>query len=84
MDILDIQTKLCFLIADALSLECVPPARADTPLFGAIAELDSHGVILLIAAIEEHFSVSLPDEELSANTFATLGNLVDLISRAQR
>lgn len=48
---------------------------ADTPLLGALPELDSMGVVGLIAALEERFGVVLPDDELDGSVFATVGSL---------
>ena len=48
---------------------------ASTPLLGAIPELDSMAVVDVITALEEHFGISVADDEISAATFATLGSL---------
>lgn len=52
---------------------------ADTPLLGALPELDSMAVVSLIAALEQHFGVMLPDDELDGRVFATAGALADFI-----
>lgn len=44
-------------------------------LLGALPELDSMGVIHIVAALEEQFDISVDDDEISAETFATLGSL---------
>ena len=49
---------------------------AESPLFGAIPELDSMAVIELIIALEEHFEVFFEDDEVEAEMFDTLGSLV--------
>jgi acyl carrier protein len=46
-----------------------------TPLLGAVPELDSMAVVNVITALEEHFGISVADDEISAATFATLGSL---------
>ena len=48
---------------------------ADTPLLGAVPELDSMAVVSLIAALEEQFGIMIDDDEIDAATFATLGSL---------
>lgn len=48
---------------------------ADTPLLGAIPELDSMAVVNLIAALEEYFGFTVSDDEIGSATFATLGSL---------
>ena len=49
--------------------------NASTPLLGAIPELDSMAVVNVITALEEHFGISVADDEIGAATFATLGSL---------
>lgn len=48
---------------------------ADTPLLGAIPELDSMAVVALITALEEHFGFVIEDDEISGDTFTTVGSL---------
>ena len=60
------------------ALQLGPRARAmeaSTPLLGAIPELDSMAVVTVITALEEHFGISVDDDEIGAATFATLGSL---------
>ena len=52
---------------------------AATPLLGAVPELDSMAVINLITALEEHFDITVADDEISASTFETLGSLTQFI-----
>lgn len=52
---------------------------ADTPLLGSVPELDSMAVAGLIAALEEHFGLRIADDEIDAQTFATLGSLTAFI-----
>jgi acyl carrier protein len=64
------------ILADALQLgERTQSYDASTPLLGAIPELDSMAVVNLIAAMEEYYGFTVNDDELSADTFATLGSL---------
>lgn len=56
----------------------------DTPLLGALPELDSMAVVTLIAALEEHFGLALPDDELDGSVFATVGSLADFMDGLQR
>ena len=48
---------------------------ASAPLLGAIPELDSMAVVNVITALEEHFGISVADDEIGAASFATLGSL---------
>jgi len=51
----------------------------DSPLLGALPELDSMAVVSILTALEEHFGVTVDDDEISAETFATLGSLVGFV-----
>ena len=69
------------VLRDVLSLG----ARADrldrdSPLQGAVPELDSMAVAGVIAAIEDRFGITIDDDEISGATFATFGSLVDFIA----
>jgi acyl carrier protein len=52
---------------------------AATPLLGAVPELDSIAVVNLITALEEHFGITVADDEIGASTFETLGSLTEFI-----
>ena len=54
---------------------------AATPLLGAVAELDSMAVVSVITALEEHFGITVADDEVGASTFQTLGSLASFIER---
>lgn len=55
--------------------------RRDTPLIGALPELDSLGVVALLTAFEERLNISVEDDEIDGATFLTVGTLVDYIAR---
>lgn len=50
-----------------------------TPLLGAIPELDSMAVLALITALEERFGLTVADDEIDGSTFATLGSLIHYV-----
>jgi acyl carrier protein len=52
-----------------------------SPLLGAIPELDSMAVLNLITSLESHFGLSIPDDDVSAKDFETLGNVAALVQR---
>lgn len=52
---------------------------ASTPLFGSLPELDSMSVVELVVAIEDAFDITIDDDELTGETFDTLGSLTDLV-----
>ena len=51
----------------------------DTPLLGAIPELDSMAVASVLTSLEERFDFMIADDEIDGATFATLGTLVDFV-----
>lgn len=54
---------------------------ADTPLLGALPELDSMAVAYLITAIEEQLGIEIADDEIDGAVFATFGSLVGFAQR---
>ena len=69
------------ILADVLSLGDAGRALdAGSPLLGAIPELDSMAVVQLLTALEEHYGITIEDDDISAHTFATVGSLADFIS----
>lgn len=66
----------------ARSLQLGPRADALTaasPLLGALPELDSMAVVAIITALEDHFGFTIADDEISAETFASLGSLTEFV-----
>lgn len=71
-----------FILSDVLILgQRRETLKPDTALLGNFPELDSMAVISLIAAIEERFDIAFDDEEISADTFRTVGSLSMLVDR---
>jgi len=52
---------------------------ADTPLLGALPELDSMAVVALITGMEERFGFMADDDEIDGSVFATVGSLVGFV-----
>ena len=53
--------------------------EASTPLLGNIPELDSMAVVTVITTLEEQFGIMVDDDEISAETFETLGSLTEFV-----
>lgn len=51
----------------------------ETPLLGALAELDSMAVIELLTAMQQRFGFQLHDDELDGSLFATVGSLTAFV-----
>jgi acyl carrier protein len=47
----------------------------DTRLLGSLPELDSMAVVTVITALEERFGITVEDDDISAETFETVGSL---------
>ena len=50
-------------------------------LFGGIPEFDSVAIISVVMALEAEYGVKIPDRELSADVFETLGSLSRFIAQ---
>ncbi|HEX7984662.1 MAG TPA: phosphopantetheine-binding protein [Duganella sp.] len=69
------------ILGDVLSLGSSAQALTrDSALLGSIPELDSMAVVQLLTALEEHYGITIEDDDISAHTFATVGSLADFIS----
>jgi acyl carrier protein len=53
---------------------------SSTPLLGSIPELDSMAVISVITAFEERLGIIIEDDEISADTFESVGSLYNFVS----
>ena len=74
--------KIKKILSDVLGLgERLNSMTSDTFLLGNIPELDSVAVITIILALEEDFSISIKDDEINAQTFQTLGTLVNFVEK---
>ncbi len=51
----------------------------DTELFGVLPELDSFGVVAVVAELEDRFGISIEDEEFRAELFENVGALTDFV-----
>lgn len=55
----------------------------DTPLLGALPELDSIAVVALITMMEERFGFVVDDDEIDGSVFSTVGSLVEFVRGKQ-
>lgn len=53
--------------------------QPSSPLLGQIPELDSMAVVGILAAIEDETGISIPDDEVSADAFATFAALESFV-----
>lgn len=52
----------------------------ETPLMGALPELDSMAVLAVITGLEAHFGIAFRDDQLSGASFASVGSLCELVA----
>lgn len=52
---------------------------ADTPLLGAVPELDSMAVLELLVDLERRFGIEVDGEDVTADAFETLGSLTAFV-----
>lgn len=70
------------ILSDVLSLgERKNSLKEDSILLGNLPELDSMAVVNVITALEEHFGITVDDDEISASTFETLGSLTRFVEQ---
>ena len=73
---MDTQKEVLRVLDEVLSLGGRAQAfDAATLLLGAIPELDSMAVVTLITTLEERFGILVDDDEISGDTFASVGSL---------
>lgn len=78
---MQILADLCNVLDEVLSLGG-RSAKFDrnTALLGAIPELDSMAVVTLIGSLEERFGITVDDDDIDGETFATVGALADFVA----
>lgn len=77
----DMQTELARILDDVLALEGRGMSlQADSRLLGAIPELDSMGVLVVLEAIRDRLDVRIADDEIDGRMFSTLGALTAFVS----
>lgn len=75
----DIDAAVRTVLAEVLSLDPdrVAAMTRETPLFGALPELDSMAVAGLLTELEDRLDILIDDDEVDGEIFETLGALVD-------
>lgn len=69
------------ILRDALQLgERADQLTEHSPLLGAVPEFDSMAVVAVLTMVEDEFGISIDDDEVSADIFATVGSLADFVS----
>ncbi len=69
------------ILVQTLQLSDGDAITEDTELLGNIPEIDSMAVVTILTAFEEQYDFFIDDSEISAETFETLGTLVEFVER---
>lgn len=78
---MDVTKEVLRVLDEVLSLNGrAAEFTRDTPLLGAIPELDSMAVVSLITSLEDQFGLVVDDDDIDGSTFATVGSLADFVS----
>ena len=77
---MNITHEVLSIIDDVLSLQGRTAGfTPETPLLGAIPELDSMAVVALITALEERFGFIVDDDEITSSIFETVGTMTEFV-----
>ena len=76
---MDVHSEVVKVLEDTLNLKAGARMTAESPLLGAIPELDSMAVVAVITTLEERFGFVVADDEIDGATFATAGSLVAFV-----
>lgn len=78
---MEIQTEVLRILDEVLSLNGRAMSfKAETPLLGTIPELDSMAVVTLITTLEDRLGLVVDDDEISGETFESVGSLSVFVS----
>ena len=78
---MDIRKEVLAVLDETLSLKGRSRNFSDdTPLLGAIPELDSMAVVAILTSLEERFGITVDDDEIDGATFATVGSLTGFVA----
>jgi acyl carrier protein len=78
---LNVQQEVLRILDEVLSLGGRAKAfTPDTPLLGAIPELDSMAVVTLITTLEEQLGIIVDDDDIDGATFETVGSLTGFVT----
>lgn len=78
---MDLQSDILAILHSALGLpQGAIAADPATPLMGALPELDSMSVVSILLSFEEQYGITIDDDEVGVEAFATVGSLTDFLA----
>jgi acyl carrier protein len=79
---MDTLARVKKILRDTLNLgDRAEKLTADSPLLGGLPEFDSMAVVTVVTMIEDELGITIDDDELSAEIFATVGSLAEFLSQ---
>ena len=79
---MDTLVRVKKILRDTLNLgDRAEKLTPDSPLLGGLPEFDSMAVVTVVTMIEDELGVTIEDDELSADVFATVGSLVEFVEQ---
>ena len=79
---MDTFARIKTILRDTLNLgERAEKLTADSPLLGGLPEFDSMAVVTVVTMIEDELGITIEDDDLSADVFATVGTLAEFVSQ---
>ena len=70
------------ILRDSLNLgDRAEKLTPESPLLGGLPEFDSMAVVTVVTMIEDELGITIDDDELSAEIFATVGSLAAFLSQ---
>ncbi len=77
---MDIQSDVVAILQTTLGIPvgAIMP-NPDTRVLGAIPEMDSMSVVAILASLEERYGITVDDDEVDADVFATVGSLTAFV-----
>ena len=82
--VVDVEAVKAVVVSSLGVEERAASLDANSQLLGALPELDSMAVLVLVHDLEEAFGIIVDDEDLSADIFDTLAALASFVDRKLR
>ena len=77
---MDLHSRIRSILRDTLNLgDRADRLTPDSPLLGGLPEFDSMAVVTVVTMVEDEFGITVDDDELSADVFATVGSLAAFV-----
>jgi acyl carrier protein len=79
---LNLENEVIAVLGSVLNLgDRIGRFTVDTPLLGAVPELDSMAVVSLLTSLEERFGIAVDDDEVDGSIFSTVGSLARFVEQ---